>query len=613
MTDESVMDTVPEGDDFGSLTCFVSCFSPFSMPRTRNVVFYAVFEFGQKVTSLAFNISFPLLINSLGDAAFGAGTGKLIWTYLTVIASVSTALIFLTCTTIMEYGLIRRKSLIRSSLGTCICLFFTILCFTGEAIYFAIILAFGAKICQSIAQLAHDSLLDAASSGEDRHQVNTRSYASGYIGMILCMLFITIVYALFYFAFGVKQELWVQGIIPLMCFGIWYLTFSVLTSQGLSPELGKGYDPDFLVWEEDTTTTSSSSSEKKESLFKSVSLQKEGSDNDKGETGESAISIKMDGDEDASSTKTTTIRTQHISFCDLVKRSFYKSLTMQKYTIKSLYYFPDVCYLIVAMIFLSGAANTTYAVGVIIAVTIWDLKIYFLIALTIVGIFSAIGGLIVYKQVLTCLSPKHVLLLNIAIVGAAIIYLPFMTHPNELFVVAVIAGSQVGSVGSLQKSILSSLTPTARQSSIFSFFQFSQDATGWIGPLIIASLTISQQQQGVSQDHAYVLSAVYVTSIQILIGIPVLCLLNVERGLKQREVADISDKLRDWTRGEALITECDEGNGNDIEKSLITNDQLSEGLLHDGYLKSGEDGVKATSSNKESVDNYDDDVSLRTL
>lgn len=568
-------DSVPEPEDFGHLGCLVSCFSPFGMPRTRDVVFYAVFEFGQKVTSLAFNISFPLLINSLGDAAFGSGTGKLIWTYLTVMASVSTALIFLTCTTIMEFGLIRRKSLIRSSIGACICLFLTILCFTGEAIYFAIILAFSAKICQSIAQLAHDSLLDSASSGGDRHQVNTRSYASGYIGMILCMLFIAIIYVLFYFAFGVKQELWVQGIIPLMCFGIWYLSFSILASQGLSPELGKGYDLDFLVWEQDALEPTSSTNDSEKALSLKVALGQ--NDSGKEETGASAInSLKMDSDDDNSG-----VKTQHVGFCNLVSRSFYKSVMMQNYTIRSLYYFPDVTYLVVAMIFLSGAANTTYAVGVIIAVTIWDLQIYFLIALTIVGIISAIAGIVVYKQVLTYLSPKYVLLLNIAIIGAAIIYLPFMTHPNELFVVAVIAGSQVGSVGSLQKSILSSLAPTARQSSIFSFFQFSQDATGWVGPLIIASLTISQQQQGVSQDHAYVLSAMYVTSIQILIGIPVLCLLNLERGLKQREVADVSDKALDWTQGEALIVDSNQEDGNYIEKSLIANDQMNDGGASD--------------------------------
>ena len=116
--------------------------------------------------NLAFNLSNPLLVNTLGNKKFGEGAGAIIFSYLSVVTSIITALSFLTFTSVMEYETLKRKAVVRfgyvCATGlVCFGIWFP----EGGGIYLASLLSVCCKVTQSIASLANDALLGEFSSG----------------------------------------------------------------------------------------------------------------------------------------------------------------------------------------------------------------------------------------------------------------------------------------------------------------------------------------------------------------------------------------------------------------------------------------------------------------
>ena len=208
--------------------------------KSTNVVHYCMFDWGAKVTNISFNICFPLLISTLGDEAFGDGKGRILWSYIVVIMSVITALSFLTFTSVIEYGLMKRKSLFRFALVTSLTLILFFVCFTPGSVYIASIFTIIAKICQSIASMAYDSLLDAVSTNDNHHIISSRAIITGYTGIVVFIITAAPVLAIFYFSIPGLSNLWLQGIIPLVLTGIWYLLFLLRVNMKLGRDIGRG-------------------------------------------------------------------------------------------------------------------------------------------------------------------------------------------------------------------------------------------------------------------------------------------------------------------------------------------------------------------------------------
>ena len=139
-------------------------FSPNKLSQRPAIVFYCVWEFGAKVATLAFNLSNPLLVNSLGNLSFGEGTGAVIYSYLSVVSSILTAASFLTFTSVMEYDTLKRKSMVRFAYACAFGLICFVFCFSSGSIYLASLLSVLCKVSQSIASLANDALLDAVTN-----------------------------------------------------------------------------------------------------------------------------------------------------------------------------------------------------------------------------------------------------------------------------------------------------------------------------------------------------------------------------------------------------------------------------------------------------------------
>jgi UMF1 family MFS transporter len=131
-------------------------------------------------------------------------------------------------------------------------------------------------------------------------------------------------------------------------------------------------------------------------------------------------------------------------------------------------------------------------------------------------------------------TPKQVLVFNALVIALVFVYILYIKTAADFFAVALIAGTQIGSLGSFSKSIVSKLVPTKRQSRLFSFYQFSQESTGWIGPLIVASI-----QAGLGGGRrAFLVSTVEVCLVEIAIGVPLLMWVDVKKGEETRAAFD---------------------------------------------------------------------------
>ena len=147
----------------------------------------------------------------------------------------------MTFTSILEFGCMKVKAVIRFSFLTALCLVGFIFCFSPNTIILASILAVGGKVSQSIANIAYDALLDSVSQGNQAHAISSRSTVTGYSGMICFLIVAAAVIAAIYFGMHPHPHaLWTEGIIPLVLTGLWYFLFLAKISSRLSPSLGQG-------------------------------------------------------------------------------------------------------------------------------------------------------------------------------------------------------------------------------------------------------------------------------------------------------------------------------------------------------------------------------------
>ena len=212
-------------------------FSPFGADNDIVVVGYVLYEFASRVSIFNFNILSPLLIAELGDQvslcistypfflshsvfmcqcmliffsllslfvshkqdtsrksipvlmyshvlsplekAFPGNKGKIIWGYVTATAAILTVLVYLSLTPVIEYGNMKRETLVGCSLLCSILHIMYIFCFFKGALYLAVPLMILAKITQRVSDVAFNALLDVVAHGKDPHQISSRCNITG--------------------------------------------------------------------------------------------------------------------------------------------------------------------------------------------------------------------------------------------------------------------------------------------------------------------------------------------------------------------------------------------------------------------------------------------------
>lgn len=370
-------------------TCIERCFSPFGSDQSCDVVNYVIYEWASKVTNISFNICLPLLIAAIGNAAIGNNEGKILWSYLSATTQALTALSFLTFTSILEFGCMKRKALIRFSFAAAIFMISFIFCFEPGSVYFASVLAVGCQICQSIGSVSFDSLLDAVSVGKKAYSISSRSSITGYCGMAVFLLFAAPILAIFYYGVTpTPSTLWIEGIIPLVLTGLWYLIFLLKISWRLSPELGKGPPMPLngASWRSfDSNISSCDGCDRQLHPYRDNYAVKPGIsilrfasvDVDLDVDGnEKALNLNDDGNKPPTEGKSHSKLNDDENHCtvdepnqaarygifNLIGVGFVRGAQMQLQTISTLHQFPDLAWFILAFVFLQGmdtqASNT---------------------------------------------------------------------------------------------------------------------------------------------------------------------------------------------------------------------------------------------------------------
>jgi len=197
----------------------------------------------------------------------------------------------------------------------------------------------------------------------------------------------------------------------------------------------------------------------------------------------------------------------------------------------------DLSLFIVVNIFLAAAASTALSAASIIATNVLHASTFYLAAATFVGVIAAIVGLLVFRTLVDrrCLSVKHALIINCVVIAGAMVYVLYAKSVTDLFVVAAIAGSQVGPINAFARSIVSRLTPSHEQSRFFSLYEFSQESTGWIGPLIVASVT----QSGGGSGTVFARTSVFTCLVELGVAVLLLMPIDLKRGEVRREGVDV--------------------------------------------------------------------------
>eukprot|EP01038_Epipyxis_sp_PR26KG_P006063 gene6063-8348_t len=449
---------------------FRRLFSPFSMDSDANVVAYAVYEFSLKVTNYSFGYFMPLLIVDLGTTEFGSSRGSALWSQVVVAYSVTTVVSYIAFTPIIEFGSLRRWTLLICSTLAAIMHILFIFCYTGGAVYLAIILVICSKTLVRIGDVAYEGLLDGISKEKDPHQISSRSNFTGYIGMLLFLVVAGPILAILYFVVKLNS-LWVTYLLPMAFIGIWYLLFIQFTKYFLSPTIGIG----------------------------------------------PTLPESLDG-----------------NIFQLLYGGLKIGLSEQLGNFRFILPMRDLGLFILSFIFLSGAANTAVSVAAVLGVSVLHLSIIYLGAAFLLGIISALAGVIFYKYLLKIeiLLPKQVILINMVVLLLCSLFVITVHTGTQIIILAVVAGFQVGSITAFSRSILTTLMPENRQARLFSLYELSQDATGWIGSAIISSLIIVY-----GKDYFRNIVAI-VCAIQFGIGLPILFCVNIERGITLRKLFD---------------------------------------------------------------------------
>jgi MFS-type transporter involved in bile tolerance (Atg22 family) len=347
-----------------------------------DVVAYTIYEFASKVTNYSFGFFIPILIANLGNIQYGNGTGNIIWGYVSAAISITSVLAYLTFTPVIEFNNLKRLALINCSLICAILHIAFIICFFGPSIYLAILFAIFAKTLQRVCDVAFESMLEVVSNGKDRHQISGRCNVAGYVGMLAFLFFVLPVVAVLYFGFKLNN-LWTEGIGPICCVGIWYISFLYVVEIMLDKNIGLG----------------------------------------------PKIPIEMDG-----------------NVFEIIAKSFMLGLKEQIVNVKYMYKLTDLSLFFLCYVFLAGGASTAISVGAILAVNVLKISLVFVGIAFFVAIISAIVGVEVYKWLhrKKFLSPKQILLINMVFLLLTALYVLKLETTLDLMVVALVAGFQTG-------------------------------------------------------------------------------------------------------------------------------------------------------------------------
>ena len=417
--------------------------------------------------------------------------------------------------------------------------------------WLAVALSAVARVANNVSVLAHDSLLDAvvtltltdsnapAPAGAAAlavvpvvpvcvpvcvHAVKARSYVTGYAGMCCFVLLVLApVLSAVYFGLGYHNTLWVQGILPAALSGLWVLAFMSLVEGGLPPSLGEG--PPLLL---------------------------PGVDADALPTSKNADTVEGN---DAAAIDTSpgngiiTAPVPAVSTLRMFAHTVRTGVCMHLENVKSLHELPDLRRFVVAVMLINSAANTAYSAAAIIIIQILKTNNSINAAIAVAGTVSAVVGVAFYKKLhyLEVLSSIGIMMSATLLLLTSMVLILYIERHAHLICLAALAGFQIGALGTYVKSNLTHLTPSSHQARIYSLLQVSLELFGFFGPVCVSAISdhfasSSQPTSAGEMDKQYLQVWVVVVAVEMVLALPLLCLVDVPRALSARDAVESAAK-----------------------------------------------------------------------
>ena len=141
--------------------------------------------------------------------------------------------------------------------------------------------------------------------------------------------------------------------------------------------------------------------------------------------------------------------------------------------------------------FYIDGVNTVIAMAALFATGTLGFAQSEVIVLFLVVQFSALAGSFALARPTDVLGPKRVIMAMLVLWGAVAVSAYFVQSKTVFFVIAVVAGTGLGSIQAASRSFMSALIPEGKEAEMFGFYSFCGKTSSIMGPLVFGYVSAS--------------------------------------------------------------------------------------------------------------------------
>ena len=150
---------------------------------------------------------------------------------------------------------------------------------------------------------------------------------------------------------------------------------------------------------------------------------------------------------------------------------------------------PDLRRFLAAFFIYIDGVETTIFFASIYAATTLGFTAGQLILMFLVVQLSALAGAMVLARPIDRWGPKRVINLSLAVWGVVAIVAALIRSQAAFFVVAVIAGTQLGTVQAASRALMAGLIPKGKEAEMFGFYAVVGKSSAVLGPIVFGTVS----------------------------------------------------------------------------------------------------------------------------
>ena len=186
--------------------------------------------------------------------------------------------------------------------------------------------------------------------------------------------------------------------------------------------------------------------------------------------------------------------------------------------------YPETLRYLIAYLIYNDGIQTVIAVSTAFAADELKTESSTLLVLVLMIQFVAFGGAYLFGWLAGRMGAKRAVVISLVLWSAVVIYAwLFLFNDTQLFILGFVIAIVLGGSQALSRSLFSQMIPTAQEAEYFGFYEISERATSWIGPLAFA---FAVQLTG-SQRIAIVTLVIF-----FIVGMALLSLVNVRKAMQ---------------------------------------------------------------------------------